>query len=205
MTITLLLVIITAVISYLAFQKPELKSKFIFNAHHIYHRKEYYRLLSSGFIHADIMHLLLNMWALYMFGSMVEEYFGFMFGAKQIVYFLGLYLLGIIVSSLPDLWQQKNNVYYNSLGASGGVSSIVFCGIILNPLMKLVIFPLPIPMPAYIFAVVYVAYSVYMEKRQMNNINHMAHLWGALWGVAYILFLNFDLLASFVEKISGSF
>lgn len=205
LSITIALVGVTVAISLIAFQNVELRSKLIHNAYAAFHRKEYYRLLTSGFIHADFFHLLFNMWALYLFGGMVEQYFGYLFGAKATAYFLGLYLLGIVIASLPDFFQKKDSVYFNSLGASGGVSSVVFCGIILNPLMELMIFPIPIPMPAYIFAFLYVGYSIYMEKRQMDNVNHLAHLWGALWGVIFILLAQPNAIANFIEQIRGSF
>lgn len=204
-TVTLVLVVITGIISFIGFQNPDFKQKWMHNAYAAYHGKEYYRLLTSGFIHADFFHLLFNMWALYLFGGVVEQYFIYLFGGKYIIFFLGLYLLGIIIASLPDFFQQKDNPHFNSLGASGGVSSVVFCSIILNPLMELIIFPIPIPMPAYIFAFLYVGYSIYMEKRQRDNVNHLAHLWGALWGVAFILVAQPSSIARFVEQIQSSF
>jgi membrane associated rhomboid family serine protease len=91
------------------------------------------------------------------------------------------------------------------LGASGGVSSIVFASIILSPLTKLIMFPIPIPMPAYIFALIYVAYSVYMDRRQGDNVNHMAHLWGGLWGVVFMLVVYPESIKGFFNQILGSF
>lgn len=205
LSLTIILVGITVITSWIGFQNTEFRSKWIHNAHAAYYRKEYYRLLTSGFIHADFFHLLFNMWALYLFGGVVEQYFVYLFGGKATVYFLLLYIFGIIIASLPDFLQKKDNVYFNSLGASGGVSSIVFCAIILNPLMELIIFPIPIPMPAYVFAVLYTAYSIYMEKRQMDNVNHLAHLWGAVWGILFIIVAQPRAISDFFDKISSSF
>lgn len=205
LSLTLILVGVTVVTSWIGFQNTEFRSKWMHNAYAAYHRKEYYRLLTSGFIHADFFHLLFNMWALYLFGGLVEQYFAYFFGGKSTVFFLLFYLSGIVIASLPDFFQKKDQVYFNSLGASGGVSSIVFCAIILQPLMELIIFPIPIPMPAYVFAVLYTAYSIYMEKRQMDNVNHLAHLWGGVWGILFIAIAQPSAIPNFFNQISSSF
>lgn len=205
MSITLILIIATVAASLYAWQNPTIKSKWIHNPYLAHKNKEYFRLITSGFIHADYMHLFFNMYALYLFGGVVEQYFGYVFGGNAIIAFLGLYLLGIVVANLPDFIKYKDQFHFNSLGASGGVSAVVFCSVVINPLMELIIFPIPIPMPGYIFALVYVAYSIFMEKRQMNNVNHMAHLWGALWGVLFIFITEPSSIGSFIDQIMSSF
>ena len=186
-----------------AFNRSDFKHKMLHNAYLANHRKEYYRLLSSGFVHADYMHLLLNMWALFLFGKMVEEYFDYFFGYRAGLMFCALYLGGIIVANLPDFFRYKNIPAFNSLGASGGVSSIIFCAVLLQPTMELYIFPIPFALKAYIFAAIYVAYSIFMEKKQLNNVNHMAHLWGAIWGVAFLLITQPSVWNSFLEQIKN--
>ncbi|WP_341226740.1 rhomboid family intramembrane serine protease [uncultured Arcticibacterium sp.] len=205
MSVTVILIIITVLASIYAWRDSTLKNKWIHNPYSANKYKEYYRLLTSGFIHADYMHLFFNMYAFYLFGGVVEQYFEYFFGGKAILAFLGLYLVGIVVANLPDFVKYKDSFGFNSLGASGGVSAIVFCSVVLNPLMELIIFPIPIPMPGYIFALVYVAYSIFMEKRQMDNVNHMAHLWGAIWGVLFIGLTEPATLPRFIEQITSSF
>lgn len=204
-SLTIILIAITVIASFAAWNRRDLRDKWIHNPYSANKYKEYWRLLTSGFIHADYMHIFFNMWAFYLFGDLVEQYFTLFFGGKAIVMFLLIYLGGIVVANIPDFIQHKNNAAFNSLGASGGVSSIVFCAVILQPTMELIIFPIPIPMPAYIFAILYVAYSVYMEKRQMDNVNHMAHLWGAIWGVVFIAATQPQTLGNFMNQILGSF
>lgn len=205
MSLSIIIILITVVISLMAFRDKGLMNKLIHNPYSVNNRKEYYRILTCGFIHADYMHLLLNMYAFYLFGGAVESYFEYLFGGNAKLYFIMLYILGIIVSNIPDVIKYKNMAFYNSLGASGGVSSIVFASIILSPMTKLMMFPIPIPMPAYIFALIYVAYSVYMDRRQGDNVNHMAHLWGGLWGVVFMLVVYPDSIKGFFNQIIGSF
>jgi membrane associated rhomboid family serine protease len=202
---TIILIAITVICSFLAWNNPSVLSKSIHNPYMAFHRKEYYRLLSSGFIHGDYMHLFFNMYSLYLFGDAIEYYFNEAFGSSGSYYFLALYLIGIVFANLPDFFSKKNNPAYSSLGASGGVSSIVFASVILSPLSKMGIFPIPVMIPAYIFAVIYVAYSIYMDKRQGDNINHMAHLWGGIWGVLFVAVSIPASIPFFFEQIKSSF
>jgi membrane associated rhomboid family serine protease len=205
MSITIIFIIGIVILSIIAFRDDGLTFKLIHNPYTVERRKEYYRFLTSGFIHADYLHLFLNMYALYLFGGAVETYFQFFFGASANLYFMGLFFLGIIVANLPDYFTKKNLPHYNSLGASGGVSSVVFASIILSPLTKLMMIPIPIPMPAYVFAAIYVGYSIYMDRRNSDNINHMAHLWGGLWGVVFMAVSYPSSIPRFFEQIMSSF
>jgi membrane associated rhomboid family serine protease len=205
MSLTVIIIAITVLISFWGWNRPDIQSKLMHTPYRVFMTKEYYRLLSSGFIHADYMHLLLNMYGLYIFGDVVERSFEYTMGGSGKFYFLLLYILGIIISSVPDTIQHKNHAYFNSLGASGGVSSIVFASVIISPLTTLMMIPIPLPMPAYVFAVLYLLYSIYMDKKQANNVNHMAHVWGALWGVVFMFLVFPSSITSFFQQILTSF
>lgn len=201
---TLILIVLTAILSIIAFNRPEIFSRLQFNAAQIYHRKEYYRLISHGFIHADWVHLGVNMFVLLSFGQAVEEYFSQLKALGVIRYphlvFLLLYLAGIILSSLHTLYKERDNYYYNAVGASGAVSAVVFTAIFFAPLQNIYFFAL-LPVPGIIFAILYLAYSQYMSRRSMDNINHDAHFIGALFGFIFPVFLDFRLIEHFLNQL----
>ena len=208
---TILIIVATVLISISAFppeigsidavRKKDLFHKFKFNAYMVFHRKEWWRLFSSGLIHADWMHLIFNMLTLYFFGGTVELYFKYNFGTWGIPMFILLYVAALAVSSIPDLIKHKNNHYYNAVGASGAVSAILFAAILFDPTMKIMLFIIPIPIPGYVFAPLYLLYSHYMSNKNMDNIGHNAHFWGAVFGFLFPVLFNFSLLSSFVFKI----
>jgi len=180
MNILILFIIITAIISFVAFNNPGITEKYKFSVGAILGRKEYIRLLSSGFLHADIMHLVFNMMTLYFFGPIVIQTFGNL--GFTIVY-LGSILLGNFLS----LYIYQKQPWYSAVGASGGVSGILFASIAMIPDIGIYIFFIPIPIKGYIFGLLYFGYSVYMmmNPRQHDNIGHAAHLGGAFFGLVY--------------------
>jgi membrane associated rhomboid family serine protease len=180
--IVIITVVITVLISMAAFNNEALANKLILWPRYMDSPQEYYRLLSSGFIHADWNHLIFNMISLYFIGSSAEYILG--------MGFLTLYLTGIIVSSLPSFLKHRNNSYYRSLGASGGVASVMFFFIYFAPWSKLYIIFLPIGIPAIIFGVLYLIYEAYMAKKGGGYMNHDAHFWGAVYGLAYALVID---------------
>ncbi len=181
MSLTLIFVIMTGLISYQAFENRTMKSKLLFHPGSIKEFGQYFRFLTSGFVHADWQHLLINMYVLYMFGEMMENFFISAFGqAIGRLAFIILYLGGIIVSSIPSYFKHIDNNLYSALGASGGTSAIVFGYVILRP-WAWFLFP---PLPGILMAIGYLWYSSYMGKKGGDNIGHDAHFWGAVYGFA---------------------
>jgi membrane associated rhomboid family serine protease len=203
---TIILVILTAAISILAFYRPELYPKLQFNAFQIWHRKEWYRMISHGFIHADWMHLIINMLVLLSFGTAVEDYFGQLESGGIIhyarLYYLLLYIGGIVISSLWTLFKQRDNQGYNAVGASGAVSAVVFTTIFFAPLQK-ILFYMVIPVPGIVFGMLYLIYSQYMARRSSDNINHDAHFIGAVFGFLFPLCMDFHLIDYFLSQITN--
>ncbi|MEO7802556.1 MAG: rhomboid family intramembrane serine protease [Ginsengibacter sp.] len=207
--ITISIIIVTVIVSFIALNNERLMDKLIFYPPAVTDNREYYRFVSCGFIHADMFHLIFNMFTFYSFGTVViEPVFNHLFGVYGGVLYLLFYLSALVVSVVPTYFKNKDNSSYRSLGASGAVSAIVFAGIIINPLMQLSLIIIPIPFPAFIFGFAYLLITYYLDKRGSGNINHSAHLWGALYGIIFIiviakLFAGTDLLTNFVIQVKG--
>jgi membrane associated rhomboid family serine protease len=189
MNITLMLVIANVGLSLLAFNNAEVMGKMIFDPVRITNNKQYYRFISSGFVHADYMHLAFNMLALYSFGGFVESAFKSMFGSLGSIMYLAMYFIALVVSLWPTYTKNKNNPHYLGLGASGAVSAVVFASLLLAPTMGLYVYF--IPMVGFIFAPLYLLFSYYLEKRGSQGINHSAHIWGSLFGLAFVIFTGY--------------
>jgi len=183
MSFTLIIVVIISLVSLAGFNNEDLRSKLLLWPKRMDGPGEYYRFLTCGFVHSDYMHLIFNMLALYSFGEAVEMYFGML--QLPVYLFPVLFLSGIVASSIPSYMRHKNNAYYRSLGASGGVSAVVFAAIYFAPWNKIILFVFPIP--GIILAITYVIYSAYMDKKGNDNIGHDAHLWGAVYGFLFTL------------------
>lgn len=200
--ITLLIILINVLLSITAFQNRELFNKLLFNPYIIAKNKEWHRFFTHAFIHADWGHLLLNMFVLYSFGSQLENYyFDVLFESKSILYYILLYVGGILISSYPSFEKNKDNYNYSSVGASGAVSAVVFSCILINPSQKLIFLLLPFPIPGFVFGILYLAYSWYMAKKQADNIGHDAHFWGAIFGIVFTAALKPALITDFIGKI----
>lgn len=202
--ITYLIIGVTVVISYLAFQNAELADKLQFNAAKIIHQKQYYRLVSHAFIHGSWSHLIVNMFVLYFFGRGIEQYFAFYFGARATLFYLLLYFGGILASNLWSLIKHQNNYYYNAVGASGAVSAMLFAFIFFNPWEPLYLFAI-LPIPGIVFAVGYLFYSYHMSKRKTDNVAHDAHILGAVFGFAFPILLRPGLFNHFIDQLFSFF
>jgi membrane associated rhomboid family serine protease len=200
--ITYILIGITVLISMYAFNQPELMKRFILNPYIVKSRGEYYRFVTSGFLHKDHMHLLFNMITLYFFGRIIESVFQAIFGGRGAIYYVALYILAIIVSDIPSYFKYRHTPGYSSLGASGGVAAIVFAFILFLPLEKINLY-LFIPIPGFILGGLYLMYSYYQGKRAADNINHDAHLYGALFGLLFCVMMYPASVQNFIDQLKN--
>ena len=190
----------TGFISYRAFERPAMRSRMLFVPDLINRFGQYDRFLTHGFIHADWMHLLMNLFVLYMFGENAEYYFKETFGlVLGPVLYLILYLGGIVVSSIPGFFKHRENRFYSALGASGAVSSVVFLNIFFAPWSMIYIYAI-IPMPIVVGGILYLWYSSYMDKKGTDNIGHDAHFYGAVWGFLFTFVAALVFRPEFVSR-----
>jgi membrane associated rhomboid family serine protease len=196
--VTFVLIAVTVLVSWQAFERPLLLDRLILWPPAIDRRKEFDRLITHGFIHADWQHLLFNMITLYFFGRAVERMFVPYIG--QLGYLL-FYLSALLVAILPTYLRHRHDPHYRSLGASGAVSAVLFAFILVNPWAMIYVFFLP--MPAVLYAVLYVGYSIWMDRRGGDNINHSAHLWGAGYGLLFTVMMEPRVIGSFLQRLAS--
>ncbi|TDR16854.1 rhomboid family intramembrane serine protease [Marinicella litoralis] len=193
---TIIIVAVTCLISYMAWQNRQLMERLIFWSPAI-KEGQVERFVTHGFIHADGTHLLFNMFTFYFFGSFLEPFYRQYFGGAGFVIF---YLAAIVAAMLPSYFKHKDDHNYMSLGASGAVSAVLFAYILFAPWELLYLFA-AIPIPAIVFAVAYVAYSIYASKKNNDNINHSAHLYGGLFGVIVTIALEPRIVSYFFTQL----
>ena len=212
LSITIIIIIITCIISITAFSNDKVFDDLIFYPPAIANQNQFYRFFTCGFIHADYAHLFFNMYSLYMFGGLVETQFNFVFGSNGKWLYLLMYLTSLFFCLLPTYNKNKNNYHYQSLGASGAVSAVVFAFIFLDPLQKLGPIGLSerFMIPGVVFGILYLVISSYLDKKGKGNINHSAHIWGALYGIVFLIITGsflaqHNLLQSFWRQVQTLF
>ncbi|MFK8014920.1 MAG: rhomboid family intramembrane serine protease [Gammaproteobacteria bacterium] len=184
--------VVTIAASLLAlYARPTLIQAGVFRPHQFARGNDRDTILTSGFLHADMGHLIFNMVTYFFFAFPMAEFYG---SAK----FLGLYFAGLLLSNLCTLRKHRNNPHYASLGASGAISAVLFAYVLYFPSSSLYIFPIPFPVPAPLFAIGYVAYSYYAATQNQGRINHDAHLCGALSGIAFVLVTDPGLIGRYL-------
>ena len=193
---TFLLIGITVLVSWQAFNNRALLDRLILWPPAIERNKQYDRLVTHGFIHADGQHLLFNMITLFFFGRAIEPVFVEKIG---LVGFVAFYLSAIVIAILPTYMNHRHDSHYRSLGASGAVSAVLFSYILFAPWSLIYVFFLPVP--AVLYAVAYTGYSIWMDRQGTDNVNHSAHLWGAAYGVMFTLLLEPGVLGLFMQRL----
>jgi membrane associated rhomboid family serine protease len=187
--------VITILTSIMTFSNENLYGNMVLHPYSVYRKQRVYTVITSGLIHNDWMHLFFNMLSYYFFAFRLEALLGhWQFGL--------LYVASLILSDLPTVYKHKNDDWYHSLGASGAVSAVIFSYILFNPMDKMMIMPIPIGIPAVLFGVLYLVYCNYASKYSRDNINHDAHLFGALSGLLITIVLNPHIVNSFLTQIT---
>lgn len=191
-----LLIIVTAAVSIACFNKYQLFERLSLKPYRVVQHQEWWRIITHGFVHADWIHLLVNMFTFWSFGGYIETAFEYLGFGKWA--FLTLYFGGMIAASISDIIRYRNAEWYTSIGASGAVSAVLFAAIFLNPWDKILLFAI-IPIPGILFGVLYLAYCQYMARQGGDNINHNAHFYGAVFGFVFPILLEPRLFQMFLS------
>lgn len=218
-----IILIVTVIISLMAMNNEQMKTRYMFIPYDVKHHRKYERYITHMFIHADFGHLAFNMFSLYFLGDLflnqiggtyvsrtggetfildggLTDTYGSLFGQ---VHFAILYLAGGLFATIVPYVRHQDNMHYRSLGASGAVSAVIFAAILWNPTMKLQLLFIPIPISAWLFGIVYLGFEYYMDRRGGGRIAHDAHIGGALFGILYVLIINIDKGKEFIQAIFG--
>lgn len=196
---------ITLAASFYTFQNPHQAHKWMLNPYSFVHEKRYHTVITSGFIHGDLQHLLFNMITFFFFAFTLEKIMVSIAGVAGHFHFVAIYLISLVLSDVTTIYKHRNNPSYYSLGASGAISAVLFSFILFAPLEKIGIFLFPIEIPAPIFAILYVAYSIYAGKRGQDNINHEAHLSGAVLGLLLTIIFYPGIIPIFLMQLRNIF
>ncbi|OHX67205.1 rhomboid family intramembrane serine protease [Flammeovirga pacifica] len=204
MSITLLLIILNVGVSYYAFQNDSVRYKLLMDPYLVSSKNQWYRFITSSLVHSNWMHLLFNMLTLYFFGGAVERICLILAGngVTGNLAFLALYFGGAIIADIPSYIQHKGNINYRSLGASGAVSAVVFFMIIFAPIQEICLY-FVICLPSFILGAIFLVYSYYQSNNPNTYINHSAHLFGAIFGVAFAILLDPNSIIRFFQQIQS--
>jgi membrane associated rhomboid family serine protease len=206
-SVTLIIIIVTALVSIWGFNNQKVIDDLIFYPPAVANQNQWYRFFSCGLIHADLSHLLFNMLSFYFFGKVVEEIFTVFFPKYGSVLYLLMYVSALLISILPTYFKNRNNYQYRSLGASGAVSAVVFAGLIIAPDQLIYFYFIPVGIPGFIFAPLYLLLSALLARRGGDNINHSAHIWGSIYGLLFIIIAariaGYDVISFFIESVTN--
>ena len=208
MSITVIIIAITVIISIAGFQSEKVMNDLIFYPPAITNNHQYYRFITCGFLHADFGHLFFNMYALYLFGQGVEQIFKALFGDYAGILYVLMYLAALAVCLIPSYSKNKSNPNYRSLGASGAVSAVAFAYILFNPLKGVGLIFIPIFIPGFLFGIIYLIVSYFLDRKGGGRINHSAHIWGALFGIVFLIFTSnliadYPILQHFIDAVKN--
>ena len=208
MSITVIIIAITVIISIAGFQSEKVMNDLIFYPPAITNNHQYYRFITCGFLHADFGHLFFNMYALYLFGQGVEQIFKALFGDYAGILYVLMYLAALAVCLIPSYSKNKSNPNYRSLGASGAVSAVAFAYILFNPLQGVGLIFIPIFIPGFLFGIIYLIVSYFLDRKGGGRINHSAHIWGALFGIVFLIFASnliadYPILQHFIDAVKN--
>lgn len=199
--VTYTLMALTAAISLLALNNAGMAQRLMFNPWAVQNRGEWHRFITHAFVHADFLHLFVNMWVLWNFGPSTEQFFVAYIGPAGRLVYLFLYVGGVLFSSLPSFGRHKQNPNYNSVGASGAVAAVLFSAIYFTPTVGIGILFIPFPIPAFVFGGLYLALEYYLDKRGGDHVAHDAHFWGAVFGFCFSVIMVLKHLPIFIDEI----
>jgi membrane associated rhomboid family serine protease len=198
---TVIIIILTSLISITAISNPRIMDDLIFWPPAISMRNQYYRFFTCGLIHADFLHLGFNMVTLYSFGRALELMYAGELGLKH-YYYLILYISAVVVANIPTYLKRRDDYNYRSLGASGAVCAVMFAFILIDPWETLYLFgSRSLGVPALLYAVLFLGYTIYMAKKGGDNVNHDAHLWGSVFGIVFTIALHPDIVNTFIFQM----
>ena len=198
--IIIIIAVLIFIISNIAFRENQIFYKYQLNAYDFVHKKQYYRIITHAFLHADWAHLLINILVFISFGQALLAYFQYFWGDSANLIFIVFFVSAIMVSSIYSIYKNRNNISYNAIGSSGAVSAVLFASIFFDPWHKIYFFGV-LPIPGIVFGILYLGYSFYMGKKNQDNIGHDAHFWGAVYGFIFPILIQPNLIGLFTQQL----